>query len=178
MVKVHRSIPPDAGLFGLSSIENSQGDQPSRFMLFVKTFHHLPACGRCNKKRTETSLCLENDVRALTLLLTVALLSFAALAMATEAGSSKTYRFASYYIPLLAQDNETGAFVEVLREAANRAGIQYEELCPVKWCNSVLAPRVTTFLSIPYAASSRPSSPRGGSWGRAALSLAIEASLI
>ena len=64
-------------------------------------------------------------MRAISVLLIVVLLSFAAFSMATNAGS-KTYRFAGYIIPLLLQDSETGAFVELLREAAKRADIQYE----------------------------------------------------
>jgi len=60
-----------------------------------------------------------------TALLTIVLLSFALFSFATNR-DSKTYRIASYYIPLLVQDSETGAFIELLQEAAKRADIKYE----------------------------------------------------
>lgn len=37
-----------------------------------------------------------------------------------------TYRIASYYIPLLVTDKDSGAFMEMLQEAAKRADIKYE----------------------------------------------------
>lgn len=38
---------------------------------------------------------------------------------------SKPYRIASYHIPLLVEDANHGAFIDMLREAAQRAGIRY-----------------------------------------------------
>lgn len=64
-------------------------------------------------------------MRRFTLSLIVVILSFAPFSMAADI-DSKTYRFASYYIPLLVQDSNTGALVELLQEAAKRADIQYE----------------------------------------------------
>jgi len=44
-----------------------------------------------------------------------------------------TISVVSYYIPLLVEDSESGAFVVLLKEAAKRAGIKYElELYPTK----------------------------------------------
>ncbi len=64
-------------------------------------------------------------MRIITVLLIAGLLVFASFSLATD-GASKTYRIASYYIPLLVQDRESGAFMELLNEAAKRADIQYE----------------------------------------------------
>lgn len=64
-------------------------------------------------------------MRFASILLIITILFWAAYSMATD-GGSKTYRIASYYIPLLVEDHETGAFMELLQEAAKRADIKYE----------------------------------------------------
>lgn len=64
-------------------------------------------------------------MRTTSLMLIIILLSWPVSSMATDL-KSKTYRIASYYIPLLVEDHETGAFMELLQEAAKRAGIEYE----------------------------------------------------
>nr|WP_321259122.1 transporter substrate-binding domain-containing protein [uncultured Pseudodesulfovibrio sp.] len=50
-----------------------------------------------------------------------------------EADDSQPYKIACYHIPLLVDDKENGAFIELFKEAAQRAGIHYTmRLVPAK----------------------------------------------
>lgn len=64
-------------------------------------------------------------MRRITISLFVVLLVFTSLSLGKDQ-ESKTYRIASYYIPLLVDDSESGAFMELLQEATKRADVQYE----------------------------------------------------
>lgn len=71
-------------------------------------------------------LCLMGiRMRTIVALLMITSLVFASTSFGGER-DFKTYRIASYYIPLLVEDSRTGAFVQLLQEAAMRAGIKYE----------------------------------------------------
>ncbi len=64
-------------------------------------------------------------MRVASLLFVIILLSTVNYSMAAEA-VSREWRIASYHIPLLVDDRENGAFMELLREAARRADVRYE----------------------------------------------------
>lgn len=71
-------------------------------------------------------------MRIILALLVVIILSAAVYSTVTEA-RSKVYKVASYHIPLLVDDHETGAFIELLREAGRRADFRYEiTMAPAK----------------------------------------------
>jgi len=63
-------------------------------------------------------------MRVASLLFVIILLSTVNYSMAADT-VSKEWRIASYHIPLLVDDRETGAFMELLREAARRADVRY-----------------------------------------------------
>lgn len=63
-------------------------------------------------------------MRVIVSILLVFLIVFGAFS--TASCGDKPYRVASYYIPLLVEDSERGSFMLLLREAARRAGIEYE----------------------------------------------------
>ncbi|WP_319471178.1 transporter substrate-binding domain-containing protein [uncultured Pseudodesulfovibrio sp.] len=63
-------------------------------------------------------------MRVAFLLFAIILLSTMSYSMATDT-ASKEWRIASYHIPLLVDDRENGAFMELLREAARRADVRY-----------------------------------------------------
>lgn len=64
-------------------------------------------------------------MRIVLVLLIITTLFFTSFSFGDES-DFKTYRIASYYIPLLVEDGQTGAFMQLMQEAAKRADIQYE----------------------------------------------------
>ncbi len=58
---------------------------------------------------------------------------FLFLFLSISPGESKTYRIGTFKIPLWVKSNNSGAFVELFKEAAKRAGVEYKiEIYPTK----------------------------------------------